>query len=88
MLMKTRSLFALFALALTTACASHDGRDHYALGGANEANIALQSTRDVALKDERAVESTSGQRAAKAVKALNDGEAADLRKASSTGSTQ
>jgi hypothetical protein len=86
--MKQRTLAAFIAASLTCACASHDARDRFVLGEATAQNIASQSVRDDTAPNPRAVESTSGQRAAKAVKALNEGEAADLRKASASGSTQ
>jgi len=73
------------ALALLTACASHDHQDVYLLGGATETNIAAQSVRDVNLPNSRQIESTSGVRAANAVKALNEGKPKELRQASAGG---
>ncbi len=82
-----RALFkissAVGALAMLTACASLDHQDVYLLGGANEQNVALQSVRDVNLPNSREVESTSGVRAANAVKALNEGKTQELRQTSS-----
>lgn len=77
---------AIAALALLTACASHDHQDVYLLGGATETNIAAQSVRDVNLPNSRQIESTSGVRAANAVKALNEGKSKELRQASASGS--
>lgn len=77
---------AIAALALLTACASHDHQDVYLLGGASETNIAAQSVRDVNLPNSRQIESTSGVRAANAVKALNEGKSKELRQASDSGS--
>jgi uncharacterized lipoprotein YmbA len=73
---------AVTALALLAACASHDHQDVYLLGGATETNIAAQSVRDVNLPNSRQIESTSGVRAANAVKALNEGKPKELRQAS------
>lgn len=67
------------AIALTAACASHDYQDTYLLGASTELNIATQSVRDVNLPNSKAVESSSGVRAAKAVKALNEGKTQELR---------
>ncbi len=87
--MASRLLLSAFALTFLSACASHDARDRYVLGEATKQNIAEQSVRDVELPNTRKVESTSGQRAAKAVKALNEGKPVELRDASaSSGSTQ
>lgn len=84
--MKSRTNhFAMFAaLSLACACASHDHQDVYLLGSANEGNIALQAERDVNLPNSKAVDATSGMRAAKAVKALNEGKTRELREASAS----
>lgn len=77
--MKTLKTFALvFPLGLMAACASVDAQDRYLLGGANKANIAAQSERNVDLPNSKKVESTSGVRAVNAVKALNDGQTKEL----------
>ncbi|MFT5775569.1 hypothetical protein [Hyphomonas sp.] len=76
---------AITTLALLAACASHDHQDIRLLGGATEMNIATQSVRDVNLPNSREVESTSGVRAANAVKALNEGKQKQLGQASSGG---
>ena len=76
---------AITALSFLAACASHDHQDVHLLGGATEMNIATQSVRDVNLPNSREVESTSGVRAANAVKALNEGKQKELRQASAGG---
>ena len=63
-------------------CASYDNQDKFLLGEANASNIREQSVRDVNLSNSKAVESTSGLRAANAVKALNEGKTKDLRDSS------
>jgi hypothetical protein len=68
-----KTIGAVAGICLLTACASFDHQDVSLLGGANEHNIAAQSVRDVNLPNSREVESSSGVRAAKAVKALNEG---------------
>ena len=68
-----------------SACASHDRQDQYVLGEATRANIAGQEMRDVNLPNSRAVEASSGVRAAKAVQALNEGKTKKLADASGTG---
>lgn len=82
-LLKASSILAV--TCMLGACASHDNRDHNLLGGANKANIAAQSVRDVNLPNSRAVETTSGVRAAKAVQALNEGKTKELKQASTSG---
>jgi len=81
----TRIAGAIATLSLLTACASHDHQDVYLLGAATEQNIAAQSVRDVNLPNSRQIESTSGVRAANAVKALNEGKPKELRQASAGG---
>jgi hypothetical protein len=73
------------AVLTVSACASHDRQDHYVLGEATRANIAGQAMRDVNLPNSRAVEASSGVRAAKAVQALNEGKTKKLADASSAG---
>lgn len=64
----------VLAIALSLgACASYDAQDRFVLGEATRQNIAEQSVRDVNLPNSRQVEDSSGVRAAKAVKALNEG---------------
>jgi hypothetical protein len=82
---RTKTTGALTALALLAACASYDHQDVYLLGEATEANIATHSVRDVNLPNSRQVESTSGVRAAKAVKDLNEGNSKELRQAAASG---
>lgn len=77
-----KTVGAVACVSLLTACASFDHQDVSLLGGANEHNIAAQSVRDVNLPNSRDVESSSGVRAAKAVKALNEGKTQDLRQGS------
>jgi hypothetical protein len=75
--MKKALLFC--ALVSASACATHDNRDRYVLGGANAANVAHQSMRDVSELNTKPVEDTSGARAAKAVKALEDRKPGDIQ---------
>lgn len=65
-------------LSVLPACASHDYQDRYLLGGANQANIAEQSIRDVTVPNSEANQSSSGLRAANAVRALNEGKRKEL----------
>tara|TARA_R110000787_G_scaffold74279_2_gene165185 strand:- start:1345 stop:1611 length:267 start_codon:yes stop_codon:yes gene_type:complete len=76
---------AAVALSYLAACASHDHQDVRLLGGATAMNIATQAVRDVNLPNSREVESTSGVRAANAVKALNEGKQKELGQASAGG---
>lgn len=78
-------LTAVCAVFSVSACASHDRQDHYVLGEATRANIAGQAMRDVNLPNSRAVEASSGVRAAKAVQALNEGKTKKLADASGAG---
>lgn len=79
------SIFAIAGGILLTGCASYDRQDQYVLGAATQANIAAQAVRDVNLPNSRAVESSSGVRAAKAVQALNEGKTKTLADAGGTG---
>lgn len=83
--MKTQLKITGFVAAcvLMTGCESAPNGD-YMLGKATHANAQLQSVRDVNLPNSRAVESTSGVRAARAVKALNDGALKDVSSSSAT----
>ena len=65
-------------LGVLPACASYDHQDEYLLGGANAANIAEQSIRDVTVPNSEANQSSSGVRAANAVRALNEGKRKEL----------
>ena len=82
--MKRITLIAT-CLTLTAlgGCASHDAQDTALLGAATRSNIALQSVRNVDVPNTAAVNSSSGVRAAEAVKRLNEGTAANLRDTSS-----
>ncbi|KCZ93957.1 hypothetical protein [Hyphomonas johnsonii] len=80
-----KASLAFLSLALVPACAAYDHQDANLLGEANRSNIALQSVRDVNLPNSKAVETTSGVRAAKAVKALNEGKSTQLRQADAGG---
>ena len=82
----TRKLYAATAFLILPACAGFDHQDTYLLGQANAYNIREQSIRDVHLSNSKAVESTSGLRAANAVKALNEGKTRELRDSSVSGS--
>ncbi len=77
--MKNFTKFPLtIACLLLAGCASYDAQDRYLLGEANKANAALQSERSVDLPNLKKVETTSGVRAAAAVKALNEGQTKQL----------
>lgn len=82
---ETIKVFAIAAGIMLTGCASYDRQDQYVLGAATRANIAAQAVRDVNLPNSRAVESSSGVRAAKAVQALNEGKTKTLADAGGTG---
>ena len=79
---RVRIVCVLLAAAGVVGCASHDHQATYLLGGANAANIATHSIRDVELSNSKTVESNSGLRAANAVKALNEGKTRELRDSS------
>lgn len=68
------------AVVLVSACETTPA-DNYMLGAATQQNAQLQSVRDVNLPNSKAVESTSGVRAARAVQALNNGEMKDVSEA-------
>ena len=72
-------------LGMTASCASYDYQDQYLLGGATSANIAEQSVRDVTVPNSEANESSSGVRAANAVRALNEGKRKELPSSGLTG---
>tara|TARA_B100000767_G_C19344242_1_gene361080 strand:+ start:258 stop:542 length:285 start_codon:yes stop_codon:yes gene_type:complete len=72
-------------LGILPACASHDYQDQYLLGGANAANIAEQSIRDVTVPNSEATQSSSGVRAANAVRALNEGKRKELKSSGTSG---
>lgn len=72
-------------LGILPACASHDYRDQYLLGGATEANIAEQSIRDVTVPNSEATQASSGVRAANAVRALNEGKRQKLNPSGTNG---
>lgn len=73
-----KPMLFILSLGLLTGCASVDAQDRFVLGAANKANIAAQSERNVDLPNSKKVESTSGVRAVRAVKALNDGQTREL----------
>jgi len=75
----------ILLLGFLPACASHDYRDQYLLGGANAANIAEQSIRDVTVPNSEANQSSSGVRAANAVRALNEGKRKELPPSGTSG---
>ncbi|MGH1422681.1 MAG: hypothetical protein ACRBEQ_12770 [Hyphomonas sp.] len=70
------------SLVLIVGCESAPKED-YILGAATQKNAQVQSVRDVNLPNSKAVESTSGVRAARAVKALNEGAMKDVSQTSS-----
>ena len=80
-----KSAFPVLALAMLPACASFDNQDRYLLGGANAANIAEQSIRDVTVPNSEANQSASGVRAANAVRALNEGKRKELLSSGGSG---
>lgn len=80
-----KTIGAAIAVSCLAACASYDHQDVRLLGGATRMNIATQAVRDVNLPNSREVESTSGVRAANAVKALNEGKQKELGQASAGG---
>ena len=75
-------------LGVLPACASHDSQDRYLLGGANKANIAEQTIRDVTVPNSEASQSSSGLRAANAVRALNEGKRKELPSAGLGGAAE
>ncbi|MEZ5998400.1 MAG: hypothetical protein R3B98_06880 [Hyphomonas sp.] len=84
-MMKLRTMIAKMllagAVALLGACASYDAQDRYLLGEATRTNIAEQSVRDVTVPNSAEIESSSGLRAANAVRALNEGKTKPLPEA-------
>jgi len=74
----TMRMLMLCGVMLVTACASLDNRDRYLLGEATSRNITEQSIRDVTVPNSEASQSSSGVRAANAVRALNEGKNRDL----------
>ena len=82
MTFKRRIMSAMMVSVFLVGCASYDNQDKFLLGEANASNRREQSVRDVNLSNSKAVESTSGLRAANAVKALNEGKTKDLRDSS------
>ncbi|MBU2606455.1 MAG: hypothetical protein KKC43_11265 [Alphaproteobacteria bacterium] len=80
-----KTIGAAIAVSCLTACASYDHQDVRLLGGATRMNIATQAVRDVNIPNSREVQSTSGVRAANAVKALNEGKQKELGQASAGG---
>ncbi|RAN34269.1 hypothetical protein [Hyphomonas pacifica] len=82
--MKTvsRALGLIAVICLPAACTTQEQQEGYILGQATADNIAIQAVRDVVLPNSKAVETTSGVRAAQAVKALNEGKTKELRQAS------
>lgn len=70
----TRKLRPLILIlcGFAAACASHDQRDVQLLGAATEANIALQSVRDVDAPNYKAIEGGEGGSSAQAVVALRE----------------
>lgn len=83
----TKSAFAILVLAALAACTSFDDQDRYILGEATAANIAEQSIRDVTVPNSQANQSSSGVRAANAVRALNEGRRKELAPSSGGGSS-
>ncbi|MCI4643725.1 MAG: hypothetical protein MRY64_02960 [Hyphomonadaceae bacterium] len=68
--MTRKTSLILVLCALTGACASHDYRNVDLLGDATDKNIALQSVRDVAAPNYKAIEGGEGGSSAQAVAAL------------------
>ncbi len=69
---RKHALLAGLAISLT-GCASHDAQGEFIFGGANRANIATQSIRDVNTPNYKAVEGQSGERATVAVERHRSG---------------
>lgn len=69
-----RRQLLLLTLAMTlSACTSIDQQDRFILGEATRNNVAIHSPRDVNLPNSKQVETISGVRATRNVKALNEG---------------
>jgi hypothetical protein len=68
----------LLVLSMMPACATYTQPAPYLLGGATAANIAEQSIRDVTVPNSEEIQSSSGVRAANAVRALNEGKRKEL----------
>ncbi len=87
-----KTILASLAVGMSislSACATYDAQDRFVLGEATRHNIAGQSMRDVNLPNSQKVEDSSGVRAAKAVKALNEGPGRQTASAASaSGSSQ
>ncbi len=82
-MMKHRTLIlAGFSLMLLSGCASFDAQDRTVLGDATRDNIALQSVRNVDVPNTAVIETSSGVRAAEAVKRLNEGKTTALNETS------
>ena len=73
-----KSIFSVLVLAALPACAAYDNQDRYLLGEATAANISEQSIRDVTVPNSQENQSSSGVRAANAVRALNEGRRKEL----------
>ena len=85
MVKMTIRMFLILGVVLVSACASLDNRDRYLLGEATAKNIAEQSIRDVTVPNSEANQSSSGVRAANAVRALNEGRNRDLPSSGASG---
>ena len=75
----------ILVLGMMPACATYTQPAPYLLGGATAANIAEQSIRDVTVPNSEEIQSSSGVRAANAVRALNEGNRKELPAAGSGG---
>lgn len=84
--MKTKLIASTLVIAfnLITACSTIAPEDDYILGDATRQNREVHAIRDVNLPNSNKVESTSGVRAASAVKALNDGKTKNLTSANTS----
>ena len=78
----TTLILAGLSLSLLSGCASFDAQDRTVLGDATRENIALQSVRNVDVPNTAAIETSSGVRAAEAVKRLNEGKTTALNETS------
>lgn len=74
----------VIAVNLLTACSTIPQEDAYIFGEATRHNREAQAVRDLNLPNSNKVESISGVRAAKAVKALNDGTTRELKQANAS----
>jgi len=78
MIVRMKYCLPFLVLSMMPACATYTQPTPYLLGGATAANIAEQSIRDVNVPNSEEIQSSSGVRAANAVRALNEGKRKEL----------